>query len=64
MHGQGQKREQKPTTKKVHNHSPLLTMVVISAVLGRNSQNKPNGFSTHVVLRSRAEISVVADVTL
>ena len=30
VHGQGQKREQKPTTKKVvgfHNHSPLLTMV-------------------------------------
>ena len=29
VHGQGQKREQKPTTKKVvgfHNHSPLLTM--------------------------------------
>ena len=30
LHGQGQKREQKPTTKKVvglHNHSPLLTMI-------------------------------------
>ena len=30
VHGQGQKREQKPTTKKFvafHNHSPLLTMV-------------------------------------
>ena len=29
VHGQGQKREQKPTTKKFigfHNHSPLLTM--------------------------------------
>ena len=35
VHGQGQKREQKPTIKKVigfHNHSPLLTMV-ISAIL-------------------------------
>ena len=30
--------------------------IVISAVLGRNSQNKPNGFSIHVVLRSGAEI--------
>ena len=33
VHGQGQKREQKPTTKKFaafHNHSPLLTMVIIS----------------------------------
>ena len=30
VHGQGQKREQKPTTKKFvgfHNHSSLLTMV-------------------------------------
>ena len=30
VHGQGQKREQKPTTKKdvgFHNHSPLLTML-------------------------------------
>ena len=30
LHGQGQKREPKPTTKKFvefHNHSPLLTMV-------------------------------------
>ena len=30
VYGQGQKREQKPTTKKVvgfHNHSPLLTMI-------------------------------------
>ena len=30
VHGRGQKREQKPTTKKVvgfHNHSPLLTML-------------------------------------
>ena len=30
VHGQGQKREQKPTTKKVvgfHNYAPLLTMV-------------------------------------
>ena len=25
-------------------------------MLGRNSQNKPNGFSIHVVLRSGAEI--------
>ena len=33
VHGQGQKREQKPTTKKVlgfHNHSPLLTMLVVT----------------------------------
>ena len=30
--------------------------IVMSAVLGRNSQNKPNGFSIHVVLRSGAEI--------
>ena len=31
MHGQGQKREQKPTTKKFvgfHNHSPLITMLL------------------------------------
>ena len=30
LHGQGQKSEQKPTTKKFvefHNHSPLLTMI-------------------------------------
>ena len=26
-------------------------------MLGRNSQNKPNGFSIHVVLRSGAEIN-------
>ena len=26
-------------------------------MLGRNSQNKPNGFSSHVVLRSGAEIT-------
>ena len=32
--------------------------IVISAVLGRNSQNKPNGFSIHVVLRSGAEIII------
>ena len=33
VHGQGQLREQKPTTKKFvgfHNHSPLLTMVNVS----------------------------------
>ena len=35
VHGQGQKREQKPTTKKFvgfHNHSPLLTMVNVSII--------------------------------
>ena len=33
VHGQGQKREQKPTTKRVvrfHNHSPLLTMILLN----------------------------------
>ena len=34
----------------------LSNVIVISAVLGRNSQNKPNGFSIHVVLRSGAEM--------
>ena len=32
VHGQGQKSEQKPTTKNFvgfHNHSPLLTMVLL-----------------------------------
>ena len=32
--------------------------IVISAVLGRNSQNKPNVFSFHVVLRSGAEMRI------
>ena len=31
----------------------------IVTVLGRNSQNKPNGFSIHVVLRSGAEIIII-----
>ena len=33
VHGQGQKREQKPRTKnfvEFHNHSPLLTMVLLT----------------------------------
>ena len=34
----------------------VVQCIVISAVLGRNSQNNPNGFSIHVVLRSGAEI--------
>ena len=43
VHGQGQKREQKPTTKKAvgfHSHSRLLTMVSLAlnltAALGRH----------------------------
>ena len=40
VHGQGQKREQKHTTKKFvgfHNHSPLLTMLWVNALILHNS---------------------------
>ena len=36
VHGQGQKSEQKPTTKKVvgfPNHSPLLTMMIMIMIM-------------------------------
>ena len=42
VHGQGQEREQKPTTKKVvwfHNHSRLLTMVELNL---RQPETNPN----------------------
>ena len=43
VHGQGQKREQKHTTEKFvgfHNQSPVLTMVCLSDIVRRNTENR------------------------
>ena len=43
MHGQGQKREQKHTTKnfdEFHNHFPLLTMPILLHPNCREAKNK------------------------
>ena len=61
VHGQGQKREQKPTTKKIvgfHNHSPLLTMVlhllhsVIDAKFSRHFFNQSEVGPKSIVARA------------
>ena len=59
VHGQGQKREQKPTTKKFvtfPNHSPLLTMVELSEIILEKNNSSQTNISSTIRLNGRIYI--------
>ena len=58
VHGQGQKREQKPTTKKFvrfHNHSPLLTMIKLEVCRYFPETHVTGHFRIHICFLFKSE---------
>ena len=66
VHGQGQKSEQKPTTKsfdEFHNHSPLLTMYTLTLQWGtqvtvktdekKKQKRRDNASAVQAVMKTR-----------
>ena len=61
LHGQGQKSEQKPTTKNFvgfHNHSPLLTMVCQLLRVNQSSWREDGYGGTESELKRAQEIKL------